>query len=83
MEAQLRRHQNTLMITGAGVIIFALWSMIKTVIVFLYGSDTVQDQAGSSEVIDWDAFMIVVLCLLILFMLIDFALRKTAIVYIQ
>ena len=35
-EIELRRRQNTLIIVGAGTILFGVWSIVKTVGVFIF-----------------------------------------------
>ena len=43
MEKKLRRFQNTLEVTGLGIFVFGLWSVVKTVLYFLMDSSDMRE----------------------------------------
>ena len=76
-ERELRRHQNTLIIIGLGVIAFGIWSIIKMVMLLLLAPDTLFElMAPKTETeVSKQTMMIIVVSLVAFFLLIDLALR--------
>lgn len=49
-EVKLRRYQNLLTVSGLGVIVFGLWSVIKTLLVLFMQEDTLDDIPDSTVI---------------------------------
>ena len=47
-EVKLRRYENLLTVSGLGVIVFGLWSVIKTLLVLFMQEDTLADMPDST-----------------------------------
>lgn len=48
MQEQIRRHQNTLVILGTGVIIFGVWSFVKMIAYYFLNPAYIQEYADRS-----------------------------------
>lgn len=73
MEAQLRRHQNTLRIMGPGVIIIELWVILKAIAIMIMVPDS--GTAMINTTAEDDSFYIIFSIILFLYLAIDIGLR--------
>ena len=51
-EVKLRRYQNLLTLSGLGVIVFGLWSILKVFLILLLNDDTFSEMIEAAEVPD-------------------------------
>ena len=73
METELRRSRSTLRILGTGVIAFTVWSVLKTILVFLL---VPLEQKPEGEISDKEAMVLLVIILaVLLFIILDIVLR--------
>ena len=73
METELRRSRSTLRILGTGVIVFTVWSVLKTILLFLL---IPLEQTPAGEISDKEAVVLLIIFLAIfLFIILDLLVR--------
>ena len=74
-EVKLRRYQNLLTLSGLGVIVFGLWSILKVFLILLLNDDTFSEMIEAAEVPDNSVTRLILYLLLAVLPLIDFSMR--------
>ena len=70
-EVKLRRYQNLLTLSGLGVIVFGLWSILKVFLILLLNDDTFSEMIKAAEVPDNSVTRLILYLLLAVLLLID------------
>jgi len=68
-EVKMRRYQNLLTVSGLGMIVFALWSVLKTILLFCFNEKLL------AEVPDDTLFRVVLFSIIGVILLFDFLMR--------
>ena len=71
-EVKMRRYQNLLTISGLGVIAFAVWSVMKTIMLFAMRKELLIDVLAASDDM---TFKVTLISILVLILLVDFLVR--------
>ena len=74
-EVKLRRYQNLLTLSGLGVIVFGLWSILKLFLILLLNDDTVSETIKAAEMPDEFTTRLALYLVLGVIILIDFLMR--------
>lgn len=78
MERELRRHQNTLVIIGSGVIMFGLWSVIKTIAFSILNREEVLQMVSGGVALsetDQKVYLLIYYIFMAILLLIDLSFR--------